>query len=421
MAATKRSRLIVLLGIIGVLFNPDSIPGQQYLQRPTITEIEDRLLELVNQSRIQYDRVPLKSSLTLKEIARAHSQDMAKSGNLSHLSISGETYTERLAAQGVLFGPHGENVAFSQTYTAEFIHQSLMDSPEHRHNILESKFDLVGIGIFFEAAKGYYVTQDFVRPLITDYVVSRKDRPGEAHAFLPEEALQANLAQVKHQAKNAFDQIRDSLSLAAFNFIPEVDSLADRFSRSKAEGRDPPAMPQRYKIVPILLLFVTAPSLELALSDIQSIDHARYNSGGLGIRFGRNKDHPGGAYFFTFLLIQSSSYHALSPADWKRIWLDFINRDRKKANLTQLNENLNLSQTADDISNQAQKRLPVTLPSSLAAYAIKTYQTYDLTRFPEGLKHALTTSPIFKLGLGIRYQPDPELPAGSFWITVIYR
>ena len=413
---------ITLLAILGLLLSQGLLPGQkEHLQRPTITEIEERLLELVNLARAGQNREPLRSSSFLRDIARAHSQDMAKGGHLSHLSTSGETYTERLVRQDVLFGPHGENVAFSQTFSAEIIHQSLMDSPEHRDNILKSEFDTVGIGVFFQPDKGYYITQDFIRPLITEYQVYRKDRLGERHPFLPDEELLTNLAQVKKQAKNALNQIRESLSLTDFDFIPEADRLADRFSRSKAEGRSLPTTPPKYTVVPILYLFVTAPSLEKVLPEIHSIDHAHYHSGGLGISFGRNKDHPGGAYFFTFMLIKDSPYRSQKPADWRNIWLDFINNARNKRNLGKLRENSELSQSAGAISTQAQKRRPIPLSPSFSAYTIRTYTTDDLTRFPEDLERALISSRIVELGLGIDYQPHPELPAGSFWITVIYR
>ncbi len=398
MAASKRSLFIVLLSIIGVLFNSDSTPGQQrLLQKSTITEIEDRLLDLVNLARAQHDRMPLRSSSFLKNIARAHSGDMAKGSLLSHISTSGATYTERLEAQGILFGPHGENVAFSQTYTAEFIHQSLMDSPEHRHNILESKFDEVGIGVFFEEDKGYYITQDFIRPLIAD------------------------LVHVKQQAKKSLDQIRDSLALPSFDFIPDADHLADRYSQSKAKGDALPAMPPKYKAVPIKFIFLTSSSLESVLPDIQSIDHTRYHSGGLGLSLGRDQDHPGGAYFFTFLLIQGTPYRSLKPEEWKNIWLEHVNRARKESHLTPIQVDHLLSQTAEAISIQARKQYPITLPSSLAAYAVRSYQSNDLTHFPENLMQSLTDPSLVEFGLGIRYQPDPELPIGSFWITVIYR
>ena len=77
---------------------PHSTPGQQPLQKKsTITEIEDRLLVLVNLARTEHDRMPLRSSPILIALAREHSRDMAKGGNLSHISTSGATYTERLA------------------------------------------------------------------------------------------------------------------------------------------------------------------------------------------------------------------------------------------------------------------------------------------------------------------------------------
>ena len=213
-----------------------------------------------------------------------------------------------------------------------------MDSPEHRQNILESKFVEVGIGVFFEKDKGYYITQDFIRPLSTD------------------------LEEIKQQAKNSLNQIRESLALPAFDFIPDADRLADRYSQSNAAGDALPELPPKYKAVPITFIFLTASSLEIALSDIQAIDHTRYHSGGLGVSLGRNQEHPGGAYFFTFLLVQGTPHHSLKPEDWKNIWLKNVNQAREQARLKPLQAEHRLSQTAETISISAQKRRPITLP-----------------------------------------------------------
>jgi uncharacterized protein YkwD len=422
MISLKRLGPITFLGVLSLLIGTVSLFGQQpLLQRSNVTEIEDQLLKLINQSRAQHNLEPLDSSSYLRAIARAHSQDMASGGSLSHISTTGETYTERLATEDVLFGHHGENVAFSQTFVPEIIHQSLMDSPEHRKNILKPEFEIIGIGVFFQTDKGYYITQDFIRPLTIETELSQKDKPGKTTFLLEEHTMQAHLLQVKQRAKQSFGQIRFSRKLPEFDFIPEADNLADRYSRSKAEARRLPELPAKYKVVPVLFVFITAPSLENALPDIQEIEHAQYHSGGLGVSFGRNGDHPGGAYFFTFLLIKGSRHHSLKPSDWKNIWMDHVNRERQKGDLEPVMEIPPLSRNAEEISRQAQKRHPITLSTSLAPYTVRSYFTTDLTLIPQELQKTLTTSRKLALGLGISYQPDPELPTGSFTITVIYR
>lgn len=422
MISNIRPLLIALFGIAGILSNTSSLYGQQrLLQRSSVSEIESKLLELVNQARAEHELEPLRSAPSLQDIARAHSQDMAVGESLSHFSTSGDTYTERLAAQGVLFGHHGENIAFSQTFVPQIIHQSLMDSPEHRDNILKPEFEFVGIGVYLKPNTGYYVTQDFIRPLAIDTELSRNDKPRKTTFLLDEQAMQAHLNQLKKRAKHAFDQIRLSRKLPSFDFIPDADNLADRFSRSKAEARRLPEMPAKFKVLPVLCVFVTATSLENTLPEIQGIEHAQYHSGGMGLSFGRNGDHPGGAYFFTFLLIKGSRYHSLEPADWKNIWADYVNEERQKSNLKPFTEIPFLSRSAEEISRQAQKHRPITLSSSLAAYSVRSYFTSDLTQLPEKIRKTLVSSPNMELGLGISYQPDPDLPTGSFWITVIYR
>lgn len=87
--------------------------------------------------------------MELTILARRHSQDMASLSRLSHFSTSGKSYLERLVAEALYFADIGENVAFSETFRADIIHHSLMESQEHRRNILTPSFDLVGIDILF--------------------------------------------------------------------------------------------------------------------------------------------------------------------------------------------------------------------------------------------------------------------------------
>ena len=135
------------------------------IQKKDVSTIEQDLFKLVNRARQKHDLAPVRFSPLLSFLSRKHSLDMALRGDISHFSTSGEAYYERLVEGGFYFKKNGENVAFSQTFMAEFIHQGFMDSPGHRANILDPDFDELGSGVVFKKDNGYYVTQDFIRSL----------------------------------------------------------------------------------------------------------------------------------------------------------------------------------------------------------------------------------------------------------------
>ena len=61
----------------------------------------------------------------------------------------------------------GENIFYcsvtSDTYNVAYAHQSLMNSPEHRANILDPRFTKVGAGVYRDAQGRFWVTEMFLR------------------------------------------------------------------------------------------------------------------------------------------------------------------------------------------------------------------------------------------------------------------
>jgi uncharacterized protein YkwD len=126
---------------------------------------EQHILELANQARIKAGLPELKLDPGLTAAARQHSALMAASKQLSH-DLPGEaTLPVRLAnAAKTSMTSEGENVAFAQS--AEDSQQRFMDSPHHRANLLDAKFNLVGLGVVHEG-RMVYVTQDFAHATLS--------------------------------------------------------------------------------------------------------------------------------------------------------------------------------------------------------------------------------------------------------------
>src|SRR3984893_1937235 len=89
------------------------------------SDVEQRLLELANQSRAQAAAPPLALDAGLSRAARAHAEAMVAAGQLSHQFLGEPSLPQRLATtSNLLLERAGENVALD--YTAAHAQQHLM-------------------------------------------------------------------------------------------------------------------------------------------------------------------------------------------------------------------------------------------------------------------------------------------------------
>jgi len=289
---------------------------ESYSQKKDVPTIEQDLFNLVNIERKKLDLAPVRFSPPLSFLARKHSQNMALRGDVSHLSTSGETNSERLV--------EGENVAYSQTFIPEFIHQGFMDSPGHRANVLDPDFDELGIGVVFKKDKGYYVTQDFIR------------------ALAPKGRIEAEA-----EIEENINRIRQVYSLPPILFLAEANRFAQQCSINKAEDRPLPSVPSHFGETHIF--YIRTPSFEYVYSKYKDkLLDKNYETAGLGIDFSRNEKSPGGAYFITLLLFPESEYKSRSNKDLKEIVFHTINNTRENKGLASLIEDKRLSANAEE-------------------------------------------------------------------------
>jgi uncharacterized protein YkwD len=135
--------------------------------------LERQTLDLINQDRISPEYFgetrgrarPLLRDDRLAEVARAHSEEMARKGYFSHRSADGELPADRLSAAGILWARVGENIANCQTVT--LAESTFMDEPKfernHRWNILNPDYTRVGVGIAKGSDGMLYITEDFAQ------------------------------------------------------------------------------------------------------------------------------------------------------------------------------------------------------------------------------------------------------------------
>jgi uncharacterized protein YkwD len=121
---------------------------------------EQRMLDLVNRARRDTGLRPLSVDTGLQTAARTHSLDMYRRAYFSHATPDRKTPFDRINEQKVHYVTAGENIAFAPTPEEAF--RSLMNSPDHRANILNPDFRCVGIGaIRGNPGYGEMFTQDF--------------------------------------------------------------------------------------------------------------------------------------------------------------------------------------------------------------------------------------------------------------------
>ncbi len=134
------------------------------LAQANLSQDELRLLTLLNQEREKAGLSKLQWDTHLAESARLHTKKLVEHQGLSH-QFNGELpLGERVGATGLRFNAVAENVALAPTI--DEIHKGLMNSPPHRANILDPKYNSVGFGIALSQGE-LYVTQNFANVLPT--------------------------------------------------------------------------------------------------------------------------------------------------------------------------------------------------------------------------------------------------------------
>src|SRR5262249_10213697 len=150
---------------------------------------EQQLFQVLNAERERNGLEKLEWNARLAAAAQAHTEELARHGDLSHV-VQGELPLEqRVGATGERFDAVAENVAAADS--VDDAHLGLMHSPGHRANILAAKYNAVGIAVV-RVKDRVYVTQDFARVLPTyspqqfrEEVAAAFNRARKAHRFPP--------------------------------------------------------------------------------------------------------------------------------------------------------------------------------------------------------------------------------------------
>ncbi len=137
----------------------------------TIDEVAQANFDYLNAERKSKGLPPLIWDDKISAIARGHSNDMVRSGFVGHVSPTTGDVAQRFRTAKIESVVTRENVA--RGYGPKGIHESLMNSPGHRVNLLAPDVTHVGIGVAFGEVEGtgsaqsrpILLTQNFYKPV----------------------------------------------------------------------------------------------------------------------------------------------------------------------------------------------------------------------------------------------------------------
>lgn len=133
----------------------------------TMTADESRFLELTNSERVARGLNPLTYDPALTEIARAHSREMSVKNYFDHHSPTAglETPLDRYLSyvkERPSWALVGENLFYCSIADVDRGEEAFMNSPTHRANILESRYERMGVGIYTNSEGEFFVTEMFI-------------------------------------------------------------------------------------------------------------------------------------------------------------------------------------------------------------------------------------------------------------------
>ena len=175
--------------LIGLFLTSSFFPLQQNKPGVHIATLETRVFERVNAERVKRKLNPLKLDPKLSDIARAHSEDMAKRNYIAHVNPEGLTPSDRAHAAGYechevigryIYSGIAENIFQSNLYHrvvmtgAQIVYEwntedkiamtsvnGWIESSGHRANILTVHYTRTGVGVAVSSDQKVYITQEF--------------------------------------------------------------------------------------------------------------------------------------------------------------------------------------------------------------------------------------------------------------------
>jgi uncharacterized protein YkwD len=159
-----------IAALLAIVLTSGTSASDAVVGRDSGAMVRARVVELVNVARSKSRRcgsekfaaVPsLDVSHELNEAAAGHAREMARKNFFDHRGRDGSTPKERVMHAGYEPRLTGENIAFGPE-TAEEVVAGWLASPDHCQNIMDARFQDIGVGVATGRKRGrIYWVQDF--------------------------------------------------------------------------------------------------------------------------------------------------------------------------------------------------------------------------------------------------------------------
>jgi uncharacterized protein YkwD len=110
------------------------------------SDIYNRIIELTNQTRIEEGVAPLNTNTYLNQAAQAKAQDMFDRQYFAHDTPDGKKPWQWIDKSSYDYINAGENLAMNFT-SADVAHLALLKSPTHKKNIVNPKYQDIGVAV----------------------------------------------------------------------------------------------------------------------------------------------------------------------------------------------------------------------------------------------------------------------------------
>lgn len=118
---------------------------------------QQRLIELTNKEREKKNLPPVRENTALDNAAKLKAENMISENYWAHFAPSGKTPWDFILGSGYKFTFAGENLA-KNFYNSEDVVVAWMNSPKHKENLLNPKYEDMGIAVVDGVLNGQKTT-----------------------------------------------------------------------------------------------------------------------------------------------------------------------------------------------------------------------------------------------------------------------
>lgn len=136
----------------------ESAPGERDVAGIDVRTLAGSLTSMITAARSDSAIPALARNATLDRIAQRHAEAMRAATTTAHDVGDADPQT-RVAASGIVAKNTGENVAHGKTVARA--HRAIWQSPSHRSNLLDTRYDALGVGVAVDPDGSVWVCELF--------------------------------------------------------------------------------------------------------------------------------------------------------------------------------------------------------------------------------------------------------------------